>query len=182
MERSEAERTIIEVERARRGTRHALNPIWYSNIAFGLFFVGTAVVALTDLSGALTTAYWVAAGVLTLGLVVRYYANVERALGVQSPAWDASTTIVLVLIVGVVLANALTDGDANAAAPLYVGAACTVALGHVLHDRIELAAGVAIAAVATAVVALDPSEPGIWGNFGLGLALFAAGVAGRARA
>jgi hypothetical protein len=172
MERSEAERTIIEVERARRGTRHALNPIWYSNIAFGLFFVGTAVVALTDLSGALTTAYWVAAGVLTLGLVVRYYANVERALGVQSPAWDASTTIVLVLIVGVVLANALTDGDANAAAPLYVGAACTV----------ELATGVAIAAVATAVVALDPSEPGIWGNFGLGLALFAAGVAGRARA
>lgn len=180
MERSEAERTIVEVERARRGTRHALNPIWYSNIAFGLFFVGTAVVALADLSGGLTTAYWVAAGLLTLGLVVRYYAKVERALGVQSPAWDASTAIVLVLIVGVVLANAL--GSGNAAAPLYVGAACTVALGLVLHDRIELAAGVAIAAVATAVIALDPSEPGIWGNFGLGLALLAAGLAGRERA
>ena len=38
MERQDAERTILEVERVRRDTRHALNPVWFGNLAFGLFF------------------------------------------------------------------------------------------------------------------------------------------------
>jgi hypothetical protein len=90
--------------------------------------------------------------------------------------------IALVLIVGIVLANVLTSGDANAYAPLYVGAACTVALAAVLRDPVELGAGVAIAAVATVVAVLSPVDPGIWGNAGLGATLVAAGLVGRERA
>jgi hypothetical protein len=182
MEPSEAERTIIDVERLRRHTRHALNPIWYPNIAFGLFFAGTALAALLDLGAAATTAYWVLGGLLTLSLVVRHYARVERALGVESPPVDASTFVMLALIAGVVLANALSTGDANAFAPLYVAAACTVAMGLVLRDDIEVAAGVGISVVATAVAVLSPDDPGIWGNFGLGVALLVAGLVGRERA
>lgn len=181
MDRSEAERTVMDVERVRRGTRHALNPIWYPNIAFGLFFAGTALLALLD-AGAVTAAYWVVGGLLAMSLVVRYYARLERELGVESPMVDASTLIVLALVAGVVLANVLTDGDANAFAPLYVGAAATVGMGVLLRDRVELAAGVAIALVATGVAVLSPSDAGIWGNLGLGIALLVAGLLGRGRA
>lgn len=181
MDRSEAERTVMDVERVRHGARHALNPIWYPNIAFGLFFAGTAVVALLD-SGAVAAAYWVVGGLLAISLVVRYYARLERALGVESSMVDASTLIVLALVAGIVLANVLTDGDARAFAPLYVGAAATVAMGVLLRDRVELAAGAAIALVATGVAVLSPSDPGIWGNLGLGVALLVAGLVGRGRA
>jgi hypothetical protein len=181
MEPSEAQRMILEVERVRRGTRHAMNPIWYANIAYGLFFAGTALVALLGFDAA-TAVYWALGLLLVNVLVVGHYARVERALGVESAPVDASTVIVVVLIVGVVLANVLTTGDANAFAPLYVGAACAVALGIVLRDGVELAAGVAISAVATAVAVLSPHDPGIWGNFGLGLTLLVAGLIGRERA
>jgi hypothetical protein len=184
MEPSELERTIVDVERVRHDTRHALNPIWYPNIAFGLFFAGTAIVALLDLPGPAASAYWVLGGLLAMSLVVRHYARVERALGVESPMVDASTFILLALVAGVVAANVLTEGDgaANAFAPLYVGAAGTIAMGLVLRDHIELAAGVAIAVVATGVAVVSPTDPGIWGNLGLGLALLVAGLVGRERA
>jgi hypothetical protein len=182
MEPTEAERTILDVERVRRGTRHALNPIWYPNIAFGVFFAGTALVAFLELGGALASIYWVLGGLLTIGLVVRYYARVEQSLGVQSPMVDASTFVLLALIAGVVAANVLTDGDANAFAPTYVGAAGTLAMGVVLRDRVELAAGAAIALVATAVALLAPGRPGAWANLGLGLVLLVAGLVGRERA
>jgi hypothetical protein len=181
MEPSEAQRMILDVERVRRGTRHAMNPIWYANIAYGLFFAGTALVALLEADAA-AAVYWALGLLLVNVLVVGHYVRVERALGVESAPVDASTVIVVVLIVGVVLANVLTTGDANAFAPLYVGAACAVALGIVLRDGVELAAGVAISAVATAVAVLSPQDPGIWGNFGLGVALLVAGLVGRERA
>ncbi len=182
MDRSEAERTIVDVQRLRRSTRHALNPVWYPNIAFGLFFAGTAVVAFLGFGTTAALAYWVLAGLLTLGLVARHYERVEKSLGVQSPILDQSTLVVLALIVGVVAANVLAEGDASAFAPTYVGAAGTLALGVVLRDRVELAAGLAIALVATAVAVTDPAEPGAWANLGLGLALLVAGLVGRERA
>ena len=182
MEPSEAERTILDVERVRRSTRHALNPIWYPNIAFGLFFAGTAILAFLGLGDTPALVYWVLGGLLTIGLVVRYYARVESELGVISPTIDASTLVLLALIAGVVAANVLAEGDASAYAPTYVGAAGTVAMGLVLRDRVELAAGVAIALVATAVALLSPEMPGAWANLGLGLSLLVAGLVGRERA
>jgi hypothetical protein len=182
VDRSEAERTIVDVQRLRRSTRHALNPIWYPNIGFGLFFVGTAVVAFLELGTAAASAYWIIGGLLTIGLVVRHYARVERALGAQSAAFDASTLVVLALIVGVVAANVLAEGDASAFAPTYVAAAGTLALGVVLRDRVELGAGLAMAMVATAVAVISPDAPGAWANLGVGLSLLVAGLVGRERA
>ena len=88
----------------------------------------------------------------------------------------------LALVVGVVAANVLAEGDASAFAPTYVAAAGIVALGVVLRDRVELAAGVAIALVATAVAVIGPADPGAWANLGVGLSLFVAGLVGRERA
>ena len=182
MDRSEAERTILDVQRLRRSTRHALNPIWYPNIGFGLFFIGTALVVFLELGTTAALAYWVLGGTLTMGLVVRYYARVEEALGARSAVFDASTLVLLALVVGVVAANVLAEGDASAFAPTYVGAAGTLALGVVLRDRVELAAGLAIALVATAVAVTSPSEPGAWANLGVGVSLLVAGLVGRERA
>ena len=182
MERTEAEQTIVDVERVRRRTRHAMNPIWYPNIAIGLFITGVSVMTFLDVDGAVLTAYWVAAGLLTIGLVIRHYARVEQALGAVSPAIDASTVIVLALVVGVVAANMLAEGLASAYAPVYVGAAGAIAMGILLRDRIEIAAGLAIAAVATAIVLVSPDQPGSWANLGVGLSLLAAGLVGRERA
>ena len=182
MDRSEAERTIVDVQRLRRSTRQALNPIWYPNIGFGLFFIGTAVVAFLELGKTAALVYWVLGGLLTIGLVVRHYARVEESLGARSAIFDASTLVVLALIVGVVAANVLAEGDASAFAPTYVGAAGTLALGVVLRDRVELAAGLSIALVATVVAVTSPAEPGAWANLGVGMSLFVAGLVGRERA
>ncbi len=182
MDRSEAERTIVDVERLRRSTRHALNPVWYPNVGFGLFFIGTAAVVFLELGTTAALVYWLLGGLLTMALVVRFYARVERSLGVQSAILDPSTLVVLALVVGVVAANVLAEGDASAFAPTYVAAAGIVALGVVLRDRVELAAGVAIALVATAVAVIGPADPGAWANLGVGLSLFVAGLVGRERA
>jgi hypothetical protein len=182
MDRSDAERTIVDVQRLRHSTRHALNPIWYPNIGFGLFFIGTAVVAFLEFGTTAALIYWALGGLLTIGLVIRHYARVEESLGVRSSILDASTLVVLALVAGVVAANVLAEGEASAFAPTYVGAAGTLALGVVLRDRVELAAGIAIALVATAVAVTSPAEPGAWANLGLGVSLFVAGLVGRERA
>ena len=179
MEPHEAERTILEVERVRRDTRHALNPVWFGNLAFGLFLLGTAVLGLADAGADLTSLYWLLAGALTFALVIRFYARHERALGAQSPALDASTGILLAMFAGIVAANLLTDGLASAVVPLYAAALGIVLLGLVLHDRIEVAAGVNAALWATVVAAVAPGEPGVWSNLGIGVILVCAGLAGR---
>lgn len=173
-ESADAARTLAEVDRVRRHTRQALNPIWFSNLVVGVFFAGTALVAAAEASVAVALAYWIGGGLLALGLIVHRYASMERELGVETRGGDASTAIVLAMIAGIVVLNSVAD------AGLFAGAAGMVALGYVLRDRIEAAAGVALAVVAAAVLLLDPTEPGIWGNLGLGLVLVAAGLAGRA--
>lgn len=181
MERNDVQQTLSEVERVRRGTRQALHPIWYSNLIAGIFFLGAALVSGVLTEGWLGLAYWVIGGFLGLGLIIRYYVQTERAIGVESRSWDASAAIALAIVVAVVAVNLLTDGDLGAIAPLYPAAAGTLALGVVLRDPIEAAAGFAIAVIATSILVLDPSEPWVWGNLGLGLTLVVAGLAARMR-
>jgi hypothetical protein len=94
---------------------------------------------------------------------------------VEARLWDATGGIVLAMVAGIAIVNRLTDVEV---AGLYVGAAAAVAIGAVLRDPIEAAAGVGIALVATAVILVDPAEPWVWGNLGLGAVLVASGVAG----
>jgi hypothetical protein len=182
MEPRDAERTILEVERVRRETRHALNPIWFGNLAFGLFLGGAALLAFAGAGADLNSLFWLLAGAATFAVVIRFYARHERALGAESPALDASTAVLLALLAGIVAANLLTSGLANAVMPLYVAALGLVALGLVLHDGIEVTAGVSAAAVATIVAAVGPDEPGRWSNLGLAAVLVVAGLIGRRRA
>jgi hypothetical protein len=179
MKPQDAERTILEVERVRRDTRHALNPIWFGNLVVGLFFAGTAILGFAGAGETLTSIFWILGGLLVVALIVGFYARVERALGAESPAFDASTAVVVAMLAGIVLANLLTEGLANAVMPLYVAALGLVALGLVLRDATEVAAGVNAAAVATLVAAVGPDEPGLWGNLGLAVVLVVAGLYGR---
>ena len=39
MRASEAEQTLTEIERVRRGTRRDLHPLWYANVVVGAFFL-----------------------------------------------------------------------------------------------------------------------------------------------
>lgn len=178
MDVTEAKRTLVTIDRVRHGTRRAMNPIWFSNVVVGAFFLGAALLAAADAASPVMLAYWVAGWAVALAVIVRHYMRIERALGVESRAWDAPGAIVLTMIGGIVAANVLTD---SAAAPLHVAAAGTVALGVLLHDRIEVAAGAAIAAVASALLLADPERPGGWAALGLAVVLVLAGLAGRAR-
>ena len=179
MERQDAERTILEVERVRRDTRHALNPVWFGNLAFGLFFAGTVILGIAGAGADVTSLYWLLAGALTVGVVVRHYARHERELGAQSPVLDGSTAVLLAMLAGILVANLLTDGLASAVVPLYVAALGIVVLGLVLRDTIEVAAGVNAAMWATVVAAVDHGEPGLWSNLGIAVILICAGIAGR---
>jgi hypothetical protein len=173
--REDAERTLEAVERARRDTRQTLHAVWYSNLAVGAFFAGAGALSAFEPPDGVALAYWIVGIVLALTLIVRHSVRLERELGVESRAWDATGAIVLAMIAGIVLVNRLTDVEV---AGLYVGAAGLLAIASVLRDPIEAAAGVAIAVVASAIIVIDPSEPWVWGNLGLGAVLVGAGVAG----
>jgi hypothetical protein len=179
MERQEAERTLLEVERVRRETRHRLNPVWFGNLAFGLFLLGTAVLDFAGAGGIVVSVYWLVALVLTSVVVGRFYARQEHALGVSTPWFDGSMLILLLMFAGIVAANIFTTELANAVMPLSVAALGIVALGLYLRDRIDVAAGIAVAVVATAIAAIGPEHPGQWGNLGIAVVLVVAGLAGR---
>jgi hypothetical protein len=173
--KDDAERTLEAVERARRGTRRTLHAVWYSNLVAGAFFVSAGVLAAIEPPDGVALAFWALGVAAGLALIVRHSMRLERELGVEGRIWDATGGIVLAMIAGIVLVNRLTDVEV---AGLYVGAAGAIAIGAQLRDPIEAAAGVAIAVLATAIILVDPSEPWVWGNVGLGAALMAAGAAG----
>jgi len=172
MSHAEAEHTLSEVARVRDRTRRALHPIWFSNIVVGAYFTGSAAVMALDAGLAVSLTYQIAGAALGLALIVAYAVRSERELGIESRLWDPALAIVGAIIAAAIL----LDGEL---APLFAAAAGTAALGVVLRDRFELAAGVAIAVAAVAIAVLDPSEPWMWGNLALGLSLLGAGLAAR---
>jgi hypothetical protein len=170
MEHAEATRTLDDVARMRRSTRRAVHPVWFSNVVAGAFFAGSAAIMALDAGKAVSLAYWIGAGAIGLALIVAHSVRLERELGVESRPTDP----ILAIVAAIVAAAILLDGELV----LFVAAAGTLAVGVLLRDRYEVAAGVAIAAVGAAILALDPAEPWLWGNLGLGLSLLAAGLAG----
>jgi hypothetical protein len=176
MERDDAQRTLGDIERMRLGTRRLLNPLWFFNIVFGLFFAGTALIVVADAPGPVAAVYWGVGGLLAVFLVVRITLQIERELGLDSRVWDVVTGITCALVISVVLANLLIDA---ALAPLVPAVLALLAYGYVLRDPFELAAGGGLAIALAAVALVDPSSPGVWGNGALGVSLLAAGVAGR---
>ena len=176
MERDDAQRMLGDIDRMRLGTRRLLNPLWFSNIVFGLFFIGTALLVVADAPGSVAAVYWVAGGLLAVSLVVRLTLQIERELGLDGRVWDVVTGITCALVIGVVLANLLIEAPL---APLVLAVLALLAYGYVLRDPFELAAGGGLGIALVAIALLDPSSPGAWGNGALGVILLAAGIAGR---
>jgi hypothetical protein len=176
MERDDAQRMLGDIDRMRLGTRRLLNPLWFSNIVFGLFFIGTALLVVADAPGPVAAVYWVAGGLLAVSLVVRLTLQIERELGLDGRVWDVVTGITCALVIGVVLANLLIEAPL---APLVLAVLALLAYGYVLRDPFELAAGGGLWIALVAIALLDPSSPGAWGNGALGVILLAAGIAGR---
>ena len=87
MERQDAERTILEVEQVRRDTRHALNPVWFGNLAFGAFFLGTAVLGFAGAGAEVATT---ALTSITDGVVSDAWTASIGAEAPPSVAWPAT--------------------------------------------------------------------------------------------
>jgi len=179
MQSDDATRLLQDTTRVRRRTRRALNPSWFSNLVFGAFFVGTAVLAAVTDAGGVMLAYWLVGAALAFTATFWFHVRIERELGVDGRAWDASGTLLIALLAGVLVANAVFEGDLRAAMPLYAAAAALTGFAVLWGDASEGAAAAGIALVATAVLVVSPETPGVWANLGLGIVLLAAGVAGR---
>ena len=102
----------------------------------------------------------------------------ERELGAEAPLADPGVAIVAALIAGVIAVNLLTESTVLWVYPVALG---WLALSAVYRDVTMTAAGVALAVIATAIIAVDPATPGLWAQGAVALLLLAAGLAGRAR-
>ena len=174
----DARSTLRELERVRHDTRRALHPTWYDNLVAGTFFLGATAASAFGGTSSLAAVYWAVGVPLGLGLIVRHALRRERALGAEAPAADPGVLVVLAMLAGVVAVNLLTEDTVLWAYPVALG---WLALAAVYRDPPMSAAGVALAVVATAMLALDPAHAGLWTQLALALLLLAAGLASRAR-
>lgn len=180
MHASEAEHTVREIERVRRDTRRTLHPVWFANVVTGVFFLGATLVAALAGSAALPNAYWAIGVPVGLALIVRHEIRRERALGAEARLADPSLAILVALIAGVVVVNRLTDGSFGEVAWLYPVAAGWLAFAAHSRDAPLSAAAVALLAIATAIVAIEPADAWIWAQLAMALLLLAAGPVERA--
>jgi hypothetical protein len=177
---SEAENTVRAVERVRRDTRRSLHPLWFANVVVALFFLGATLVGALAGSDALPIAYWAIAGPAALALIVRHDMRNEARLGAEARLADRATGILVALIAGVVLTHRITDGDFGQVAWIYPVAAGWLGFAALFRDGPMAAAAVALVAIGTAIVAIEPAEPWIWTNLTMALLLLAAGLTERA--
>jgi hypothetical protein len=180
MHATEAESTLREIERVRRDTRRTLHPLWFANVVTGVFFLGATLVGALAGSAALPIAYWAIGVPLGLTLIVRRDMRHERALGAEARLADPANAILLALIAGVVIVHRLTDGSFGQVAWLYPVALGWLGFAALYRDGPMLAAAVALAAIGTAIIAIEPAEPWIWAQLTMALLLIAAGLVERA--
>jgi len=179
MQAGEAERTLVDIDRVRRRTRRELHPRWFSNLVVGVFFLGATIVSAVATSPTLPAVYWAIGVPLGLFLIVRDAIRRERALGAEAPVRDPDLGIFVAIVAGVIVLNQLTDSPVAWAYPVAVG---WVAVGAFYREALMTASGVALAAIARALLATDPNGAGLWCQLALALLLVTAGLAGRARA
>jgi hypothetical protein len=177
MQIGEAERTLLEVERVRRDTRRDLHPTWFANLVLGVFFVGATACSLLAPSATLPTLWWAVGLPLSLGVIVWREVRREREIGAEAPLADPALLVVGLITAGVLLVNGATDSDV---AWSYVVAAGWLGLAAIYRDELLLTAGVALAVIATGVIAIGPEDAWAWVQLPMALMLIAIGVVGRA--
>jgi hypothetical protein len=177
MQIGEAQRTLLEIDRVRRDTRRDLHPTWFANLVLGLFFVGATACSLFASSATVPSLWWAIGLPGSLALIVWHEAKREREIGAEAPLADPSLLIVGLITAGVLLVNGVTDSDV---AWSYVVAAGWLALAAIYRDVLLLAAGVALAVIATGVVAVGPDHAWAWVQLPMALMLIGIGLVGRA--
>ena len=181
MDRDEAARTLEAVQRTRTETRRRLASSWYARIVIGAFLIGAGVLGALEPSDGVAWVYWVGGIAFGAWLIVSHYIRAEREAGIESRAWDGSMTLLFVMIGALVLVNRVTDGSDTGVAVCLVAAAATAGFGWLSRDPIEAGSAIAMAALAVAFLFVDPSEPGIWINAGIGSILVVAALVTRGR-
>ena len=176
MKTGEAERTLMEIERVRHRTRRTLHPQWYANVVVGVFFLGAGLVSAVAAGPTLPRVYLAVGIPAGLALIIRHEMRRERELGAQARAADPALGIFFAIVAGIIVVNQLTESQVAWAYPVAVG---WLAVGAVYRYRLMTAAGVALALIATAVIAIEPSGAGAWTQLAMSLLLIAAGLAGR---
>jgi hypothetical protein len=177
MQIGEAQRTLLEIDRVRRDTRRDLHPTWFANLVLGLFFVGATACSLLAPSATLPVIWWAVGLPVSLGLVVWHEVRREREIGAEAPFADPALLVVGLIASGVLLVNGVTGSDV---AWSYVVAAGWLALAAIYRDGLLLTAGVALAAIATGVIAVGPESAWAWVQLPMALMLVAIGLVGRA--
>ena len=178
MQAGEAEHTLLEIDRVRRRTRRALHPLWFSNLVVGVFFAGATLTSAVATGPELPVAYLAIGIPLGLALIVRHAMRLECEIGAEARALDRSAGIFAALVAAVIVVNQLTDSPVAWAFPVAAG---WLALAAVYRDSLMAVAGIALAVIATAMIAAEPSSAGLWTQLAMSLLLIAAGLAGRAR-
>ncbi len=177
MQIGEAQRTLLEVDRVRRDTRRDLHPVWFANVVIGVFFLGATVCALVAPSATLPIVWWAAGVPLGLGLIVRHELRRERAIGAEAPLADPALLVFGLIVAGVLLVNGVSDSEVAWAYPVAAG---WLALAALYRDALMGAAGVALAVIATVVLAVGPQDAWAWVQLPMALLLIGAGLAARA--
>jgi uncharacterized membrane protein len=117
---------------------------------------------------------------LGLFLIVRDAVRHERALGAEAKLAEPATWILVGLIAGVVVVHRLTDGSFGEVAWVYPVAAGWLGFAAVFRDAAMAAAAVALIAIGTAIVAIEPADAWFWAQLTMALLLLAAGLVERA--
>lgn len=178
MQIGDAQRTLREIDRVRRDTRRDLHPTWFVNLVIGVFFAGATVLALAAPDSALVNSlYWAIGIPVGVVLIIRHEARREQAIGAEAPIADPALVVFGLIIVGVLAINALTASDAAWA---YAVAAGWLAIAARYRDALMCAAGVALAAITTGVIAVDPVDAWAWVQLPMAALLIAAGLTARA--
>lgn len=178
MQITEAQQTLLDIDRVRRDTRRDLHPTWFVNLVIGVFFAGATVLALVAPDSALAnTLYWAIGIPAGIALIIRHEARRERAIGAEAPIADPALIVFGLIIAGVLAINALTESDAAWGYPVAAG---WLAIAARYRDALMCAAGVALLVITTGVIAVDPVDAWAWVQLPMAGLLIAAGLTARA--
>jgi hypothetical protein len=177
MQIGDARQTLLEIDRVRRDTRRDLHPIWFSNLVVGAFFAGATILALVADSATVVNLYWAIGIPLGFALIVRFEVRRERRIGAESSLKDPALLVWGLILAGVLAMNAATGSDAAWGYPVALG---WLAIAAVYRDALMCTAGVALLAITTAVIAVEPVDAWAWVQLPMAGLLIAAGLVGRA--
>jgi hypothetical protein len=182
MARSETVQTLHEVEAVRRSTRELLDAAWFPFLVWGVIVLGSAPFTQIGDGEPAIGIYWVAAAPAGLAISFWFFRSRELALGLVARNAPVYPAIAVAVAAGAFVLGAAGDGGMlSAVGPLYVVAAGLLGFAVLARSPLTATAAVAIAAVATVVLLVEPTEPAFVAALGQGAVAIIAGLVALAR-